>query len=179
MIVAGCSNSVTTSVKGNVKSNTTSTSKDNGKGSATEKENEKTIQTFLKLELTGPNKELKKALEQIPTDQSLLDAYNKKYYLPFLAKDYYQDFINSKNELFWLEPAYSEGYQLRPTSIEIKKGDGSYDWKVKVEYAKDGKTQTSTINGQINLNEDGRIVYVRFIEDDNGLWKLWKGFNQP
>lgn len=158
MIVASCSNSGTTSVKGNT--------------------NENTIRMFLNLELTGPNKEFEKALEQMNTtgNSTLLDAYNKKYYKSLLAKDYYQNFINSKNELFWLQPAYKKGYQLKPTNIEIKKGDGSYNWKAKVEYAKNGKTQTSTINGQINLNEDGRIIYVKFIEDDNGLWK---GFNQP
>jgi hypothetical protein len=181
MMVIGCSNSGVPSVKGNAKSKTTSTSKENGKVSTTEKDYEKTIQTFLKLELTGPNKEFKKALEQVDTtgNPTLLNAYNKKYYQPLLAKDYYQDFINAKYEIFWLMAAYKEGYQLKAKNIEIKKGDGSYDWKAKVEYTKDGKTQTSTINGLINLNENGRIIYVRFTPDDDGIWKLWKDYNQP
>jgi hypothetical protein len=181
LIVVGCSNSGASTVKGNAKSKTTGTSKENGKGSNTEKDYEKTIQTFLKLELTGPNKEFKKALVQVDTtgNSTLLDAYNKKYYQPLLAKDYYQDFVNAKYEIFWLMPAYKEGYQLKAKNIEIKKGDGSYDWKAKVEYTKDGKIQTSTINGLINLNDNGRIIYVRFIEGDDGIWKLWKDFNRP
>jgi hypothetical protein len=162
MIVAGCSNSGTTSVKGNT--------------------NENTIRMFLNLELIGgPNKEFEKAFEQVDTtgNSTLLDAYNKKYYQSLLAKSYYQDFINTKYELFWLQPALKEGYQLKPTSIEIKNEKGYYDCNVKVDYTKDGKTQTSTINGHIQLNEKGKITSVRFIEGDNGLWKLWKGFNQP
>jgi hypothetical protein len=47
MIIVGCSNSSVSTVKGNTKNKTTSI----------EKENEKTIQTFLKVEITGPNEE--------------------------------------------------------------------------------------------------------------------------
>jgi serine protease inhibitor len=110
---------------------------------------------------------------------TLMNAYNKKYFEPLLSKDYYQEFINDKYNVFWLQPAYKEGYQLKPTNIEIKKEKGYYDCKAKVDYTKDGKTQTSTINGHIQLNENGRITSVRFIEDDSGIWKLWKGYNQP
>jgi len=182
MMIAGCSNSGTTSVKGNAKSKTISTSKENAKGSTTEKENEKTIQTFLKSEITGPNEEFKKAFDQ-KTNQgpnfTLINAYNKKYYGPLLSKDYYQEFINDRFEELFLGAAYEQGYQFKVKNIKIKKQKDDYSWTADVDYTKDGITKTSTDNGIISLNDNGKIVYVRFIDTDEEMLKILTGGSQP
>ena len=174
MMVAGC-NSGTTSENGNAKSKTTSTSKKNGNDLTTEKKNEKTIQNFLKVEITGPNDEFKKAFGLKPNQGpnfALMNAYNKKYFEPLLSKDYYKEFINERYEVFWLNPAYNEGYQFKVKSIKIKKQKDDYSWTADLDYTKDGKTTTSSINGLIDLNENGKITYVRFIDGDDGLLKI-------
>jgi hypothetical protein len=182
MMVAGCSNSGTTLVKGNAKSKTTNTSKENGKGSTAEIENEKTIQTFLKVEITGPNEEFKKAFDLKPNQGpnfALINAYDKKYFEPLLSKDYYKEFINARYEVFWLQPAYKEGYQFEVKNIKIKKQKDDYSWAAEVDYTKDGKTKTSTVNGLINLDKNGKIIYARFIPSDNGIWKILMDHYQP
>lgn len=178
MMVAGCSSSGASIVNGNAKSKTTSTSKKNIKDKTTENKNEKAIQTFLKVEITGPNEAFKKAFEQKPNQGpnfSLMSAYNKKYFEPLLSKAYYKDFINERYEELWLKPAFQKGYQLKVKNIKIKKekgSNGSYIWTADVDYTKDGKTNTSSINGHISLNDNEKITYVRFIDADNGLMKI-------
>ena len=181
MMVSGCSNSGTTA-NGNAKSKSTNISKENGKDLTTEKEYKKTIQTFLKVEITGPNEEFKKAFDIKPNQGlnfDLIDAYNNKYFEPLLSKDYYKAFINGRYESMWLQPAYEKGYQFNVKNIKIKKEKDDYSWTADVDYTKDGKTNTSSINGLIDLNENGKITYVKFIDGDNGIWKLWKDNNQP
>lgn len=175
MVIVGCSNSGTTSVNGNVKNNTTSTSKKNSKDLTAEKENEKTVQTFLKVEITGPNEEFKKAFDLKSSQEpnfALINAYNKKYFEPLLSKDYYKDFINERYEELWLKPAYVKGYQFKVKNINIKKEKGYYSWTAEVDYIKDGKTKTSSIYGDINLNENRKITNVRFIDGDNGIMSI-------
>ncbi len=174
MMVAGC-NSGTTSENGNAKSKTTSTSKKNGNDLTTEKENEKTIQTFLKVEITGPNDEFKKAFELKPNQGpnfALINAYNKKYFEPLLSKNYYKEFINKGYEELFLTPAYKKVYQFKVKNIKIKNEKDYYSWTAEVDYTKDGKTNTSTTYGHIDLNENSKITYVRFIDGDNGLMKI-------
>jgi hypothetical protein len=148
----------------------------------TESNNVKTIQTFLKVEITGPNEEFKKAFDQTSNqgpDFALMNAYNKKYYSPLLSKDYYQQFINDRYETMFLEPAYEQGYQFKVKNIEIKKQKDDYNWSADVDYTKDGKTKTSTVNGIISLNDNGKIIYIRFIDGDNGIMKILTGGSQP
>jgi hypothetical protein len=174
MVVVGCSNPGASTVNGNAKSKTTSTSKENGKVSTTEKENEKTIQTFLKVELTGPNEEYKKAFDLISNggpNFALKSAYDKKYYKPLLSEHYYQEFTNELNEEYFLEAAYMEGYQFKVKTIKIKKEKDYYSWAADVDYTKNGKTKTSTVNGWVTLNE-GKIIYVRFFKGNDGIWKI-------
>ncbi|HET6872755.1 MAG TPA: hypothetical protein VFH42_07170, partial [Sporolactobacillaceae bacterium] len=177
-----CSNPGVSTVNGNTKSKTTSTTKENGKASTAEKENEKTIQTFLKVEITGPNDEFKKAYELKPNqgpNYSLMKAYSKKYFEPLLSKDYYKRFINDHYEMFWLMPAYQEGYQFKVKNIKLKKQKDEYNWTAEVDYTKDGITKTSTVNGLIDLDETGKIAYVRFLQSDNGIWKVVMDYYQP
>ena len=145
----------------------------------TESTNVKTIQTFLKVELTGPNKEFQKAFGPLWSKDSnsgpnftLMNAYNKKYFDPLLSKDYYKEFINDRYEVYWLQYAYQEGYQFKVKTIKIKKEKEDYSWTAEVDYTKDGKTKSSTVNGLINLDENGKIIYARFIPGDNGIWKV-------
>jgi hypothetical protein len=174
MMVVGCSNSKTTSVNGNAKSKTTNTSKENGNVSTAEKENEKTIQTFVKLELTGPNEEYKKAFKLLKDgglNPSLRSAYDKKYYKPLMSESYYEKFTSELSEEYFLEAAYLEGYQFKVKTIRIKKEKDYYSWAADVDYTKNGKTKTSTVNGWITFNE-GKIIYVRFFKGDDGIWKI-------
>lgn len=182
MIVVGCSNPGASTVNGNAKRKTTNTSKENGNASPAEKANEKIIQTFLKVEITGPSGEFKKAFD-LKSNQgpnfTLMNAYNKKYYGPLLSKDYYKEFINDRYETFWLMPAFQEGYQFKVKTIKIKKQKDDYHWAAEVDYTKDGKTKTSTVNGLIDLDETGKIVYVRFLSSGNGIWKVVMNYYQP
>jgi hypothetical protein len=182
MIVVGCSNPAASTVNGNDKSKATSTSKENSNGLTTEKRNQETIQKFLKVEITGPNEEFKKAFD-LKSNQgpnfALINAYNKKYYGPLLSKDYFKDFINDRYEVMWLQPAYIEGYQFEVKNIKIKKEKGYYSWTADVDYTKDGKTKTSMINGHIQLDENGKISYVMFIDGDEGIMKILHNTSQP
>lgn len=182
MIVVGCSNPGTSPVNGKARSKTTNTSKEKAIGSTAEKENEKTIQTFLKVEITGPNDEFKKAFDLKPNQGpnfTLINAYNKKYFEPLLSKDYYKEFIKDRYQTFWLRPAYEEGYQFKVKTIKLKKQKDDYHWTAEVDYTKDGKTKTSTVNGLIDLDETGKIAYVRFLQSDNGIWKVMMDYYQP
>jgi hypothetical protein len=133
-------------------------------------ENVKTIQTFLKKEFTGPSDELKYALEQDGAFPPELKDYIEENYKPLVIN--LDDMINSNHVLVFQRFAYGNGYQLKPTNIDIQKvQDNAYDYEVKVEYRKDGQKKTATITGRINLNDDGKIVTIRNMDDD-GLLEL-------
>ncbi|MFZ3591813.1 hypothetical protein ACOI1C_22025 [Bacillus sp. DJP31] len=126
-------------------------------------ENVKIIQTYLENELKGPSDELKKILEQEGPYPPELEAYLEENYKPLVAD--LERLVNSTLVLIWLREAAENGYQLQPTNIEIQKTNsvGAYDFEVKVEYSKDDQTNTATITGRININEDGKIVSIRNI----------------
>jgi hypothetical protein len=156
MLIVGCSNSA-------------SSSKDSDG-------NVKTIQTYLEKEFTGPNDELRKVLEQDDPYPPELEAYLEENYKPLVAD--LEDVVNANYALAFLRFAYGNGYQLQPTNIDIQKikntQNNAYNYEVKVEYSKDGETNTATITGRVNLNDNGKISTIRNMDDDGLLEKMRK-----
>ncbi|TMU85824.1 hypothetical protein FGG79_11530 [Bacillus sp. BHET2] len=135
-------------------------------------ENVKTIQTFLKHEFTGPDEQLSDAFKQDVTFPPELKEYVEENYRPLVMD--WEDMMNANHILLYQRLAYEKGYQLKPSNIEVKKDkDFAYDYEVKVEYSKDGETQTATVSGRMNLNDDGEIVTIRNM-DDGGLIEKMK-----
>lgn len=134
-------------------------------------ENVKTIQTFLEKEFTGPNDELTYALEQDGAFPPELEKYVEENYQPLVMN--WEDMMNTNQILLFQRVAYENGYQLKPTNIEIQKDqDQAYDYEVEVEYSKDGQTDTATITARMNLNEDGKIVTIRNMNNDGLVDKM-------
>ncbi|MGE6753779.1 hypothetical protein ACQKFO_10040 [Rossellomorea sp. NPDC071047] len=134
-------------------------------------ENVKTIQTFLEKEFTGPTDELTHALEQEGAFPPKLEEYVKENYSPLVMN--WEDMINTNHILLFQRVAYENGYQLKPTNIDIQKDqDHAYDYEVEVDYMKDGQTNTATITARMNLNDDGKIVTIRNMNDDGLLEKM-------
>jgi len=134
-------------------------------------ENVKTIQTFLEKEFTEPNDELTYALEQEGAFPPELEEYVEENYKPLVMN--WEDMINTNHILLFQRVAYENGYQLKPTNIEIQKDqDQAYDYEVEVEYRKDGQTDTAMITARMNLNDDGKIVTIRNMNDDGLLEKM-------
>ncbi len=132
--------------------------------SSSSDDNVKTIRTYLENELTGPSDELINALDNGLYPPELL-AYLEENYNPLVAD--LDKLLNSNLVLIWLRIAAANGYQLRPTNIDIQKIDNiqndAYNFEVYVEYSKDGQTKTDTITGIMNLNDDGKIITIRNI----------------
>jgi hypothetical protein len=134
-------------------------------------ESVKTIQTFLEKEFTGPNDKLAYALEQDGAFPPKLEEYVQENYKPLVMN--WEDMINTNHILLFQRVAYENGYQLKPTNIDIQKDqDQAYDYEVEVEYRKDGQTDTATITARMNLNDDGKIVTIRNMNDDGLLEKM-------
>jgi hypothetical protein len=134
-------------------------------------ENVKTIQTFLEKEFTGPNDELTDALEQEGAFPPELREYAEENYKPLVMN--LENMINSNHVLLFQRFAYENGYQLKPTTIDIQKvQDHAYEYEVNVEYSKDGQKNTAAITARINLNDDGKIVTIRNMDDDGLLEKM-------
>ncbi|UTE76627.1 MULTISPECIES: hypothetical protein [Rossellomorea] len=133
--------------------------------------NADTIQTFLKDEFTGPDKELSDAFNQEGAFPPELKEYVKETYKPLVMD--WEDLLNKNHILLFHRIAYEKGYQLKPVNIEVKKDqDLAYEYEVKVEYSKDGETDTAKVSGRINLNDDGKIVTNRNMDDGGLLEKL-------
>jgi hypothetical protein len=134
-------------------------------------ENVKTIQTFLEKEFTGPNDELSYVLEQDGAFPPELEEYVQVNYKPLVMN--WEDMINTNHILLFQRVAHENGYQLKPTNIDIQKDqDQAYDYEVEVEYRKDGQTDTATITARMNLNDEGKIVTIRNKNDDGLLEKM-------
>lgn len=132
----------------------------------------KTIQTFLEIEFTGPNEELTNALEQDGLFPPELEEYLEENYQPLVMN--LEDMMNKNHILLFLRFAYGNGYHLQPTNIDIQKvQDNAYDYEVKVEYSKDDQLNTATITARINLNDEGKIVTIRNMDDD-GLLEMMR-----
>lgn len=174
ILVVSCANSNTITSKDNKKNKTSvSTDKNPNTGSQDNEKSEKTIQTYLKSELTGPNEELKKIIDQ---DQVKVNTYIKKHYKTLFIENNFESFVNTNLVFYWLIDAYRYGYQLKPKNIEIQKIDSinnAYDCKVIVEYSKGGETKTATVTEIINTNEEGKISAIRDI-NDGGLRQKMK-----
>ena len=134
-------------------------------------ENAETIQTFLKKEFTGPDQELSDAFKQDGAFPPELKGYVEENYKPLVMD--WEDMFNTNHILFYQRMAYEKGYQLKPTKIEMKKDqDLAYEYEVKVEYEKNGESNTTTVSGRMNLNDDGKIVTIRNMDDGGLLEKL-------
>lgn len=135
-------------------------------------ENVETIQTFLKSEFTGPDDELKAAFEQDGAFPPELKEYVEENYKPLVMD--WEDMLNANHILVFQRMAFENGYQMKPTNIDIQKDeDLAYEFEVKVEYSKNGETNTATVKARMNLNEKGKIVTIRNM-DDGGLLEQLK-----
>ena len=143
-------------------------------GCSPPKENDKnieTIQAFLENEFTGPDDELTSAFKQDGAFPPELEEYVAENYKPLVKN--WEDMVNGNHILLYQRMAYENGYLLKPTNIDIKKDqDFAYEYDVKVEYSQDGETNTATVSGRMNLNDDGKIVSIRNVEDGGLLKKL-------
>ncbi|MGG4170048.1 hypothetical protein ABEW00_21600 [Rossellomorea vietnamensis] len=134
-------------------------------------ENAETIQSFLKNEFTGPGDELKAAFNQDGPFPPELKEYVVENYAPLVMD--WEDMMNMNLILFYQRVAFENGYLMKATNIEIiKDSDLAYDYKVDVEYSKNGETSTATVAARINLNEDGKIVSTRNMDVDDLLEKM-------
>ncbi|WP_226584201.1 hypothetical protein [Halobacillus litoralis] len=175
LLAAGCSNS--TDEEGapvpSQENETTPTGESETTSTLSDKEADiETIETYLENEFTGPGDALSEALDEYSRDRSKLDAFLKENYQPILAERFYEEFVNSNYAINWLTTAYGNGYQLQPKDMTIEKTDSekgnAYTYEVEVQYSKDGASESEMVTGVINLNDEGNISAVRFM-DDGGL----------
>ncbi|ASF40671.1 hypothetical protein CEH05_16530 [Halobacillus halophilus] len=131
-------------------------------------EGEETVRTYLKNELTGPDKELKQALSE--SNDAVLDYVNE-HYKSLFTEDNFETFINKYYVMVWLPYAYDVGYELEPIDIQTEKVEDiendAYHFEVEVQYSKDGEVGTANVTGRINTNDQGKITVIRF--KDNRL----------
>ena len=133
-------------------------------------ENVETIETYLENELTGPSDELKVLLKDENPYPPELDEYLQERYNPLVAD--FDKMVSTSQLLNWLREAAANGYELKTSNIEVEKikdiENDAYDFEVKVEYTKNDQTDTTSVTGTINMNEEGKITTIRNI-NDNGL----------
>ncbi|TYR72495.1 hypothetical protein FZC79_22535 [Rossellomorea vietnamensis] len=152
---------------------------------APEDENIETIETVLDNVFSGPDKELKKLLDDqdsyIEEDkaqeyQSNLYSYYENIYQPYFEENTFQGHINT-NQLTFTQLAYYKGYQLKADKINVKedeKTDGAYNFTVNVHYYKgDIKEGDIKVTGRVNIYNTGKINTLKFY-DDGGLEELIK-----
>lgn len=131
----------------------------------------KTLQTYLKTEFTGPDDEFKNAMEKFNKDgdPSLYNEYLAKKYKPIVTGNVFKEIVNANLSAYYLSLAYTSGYQMKPTNILIKKAENNgYNCEVEVEYSKNGKTNKVTVKEYININDEGKISRI-LVDDDGGL----------
>ncbi|MCF6136473.1 hypothetical protein [Pseudalkalibacillus berkeleyi] len=142
-------------------------------GCSTSKDQEhiQTIQAYLENEFNGPNEKLSKILDQEGAYPPELEAYMKKHYDPLVAD--LEKMVNTNNALLFLRFAHGGGYQLQSKSIVIQKVDQTdqyaYNYEVELEYSRNDQTNTATVTGVININDDGKITLIRNVNDDGLL----------
>lgn len=136
--------------------------------------NMNTIQTYLENEFSGPGSELIRAFEKEDPYPPELQAYVEKNYTTLVANP--EQFLNKNHILLYLRFAYENGYKLNMKSLHIKRIDDNqvdaFNYEVEVNYSKNGKTNTATVTGRINVNDNGRISIIRNIDDSGLLEKL-------
>ncbi|MBH0229357.1 hypothetical protein [Halobacillus yeomjeoni] len=175
LLAAGCSDS---SSKTNQNSGEESSAASTEKDSDSVSKDKETIRTYLEYEFTGPTKELSQAYEKFyadgsDRDRSILKTYIDDHYKPLVAENDYPEFVNVGHVLEWLGMAQRTGYELKPADIRIVKDESgmkdayTYTFQVRVEYSKEGKTDTAMVTGNIHLNENNRISLIGNVSDSD------------
>ncbi len=116
---------------------------------------------FVANEFTGPDVDLKNALDRGPSSPEL-KKYLEMNYESIVADP--EAFYNKNIILMYLSAAHRNEYQLFPRNIDIEKVDSASDeyyYEVEVEYSKDGESKTAAASGRVNINKDGKISIVR------------------
>lgn len=152
---------------------------------APEDENIETIETVLENVFSGPDKELKKILDdqdsyieedRVQEYQSDLYSYYENIYQPYFEENTFQGHINT-NQLTFTQLAYFKGYQLKADKINVKedeKTDGAYNFTVNVHYYKgDNKEGEIKVSGRVNIYDTGKINTLKYY-DNGGLEELVK-----
>ncbi|MFA9557601.1 hypothetical protein ACERII_09875 [Evansella sp. AB-rgal1] len=154
-------------------------------------ENISTIRTVLQEQFTGPDKnivELLTAEENITSigrdneddteeqDSSpYLDAYLAEKYKPFFTESAYDTYIATHGvDYHWL--ADVNDYTLIASGFDISETiENTYDFTVDVIYKKKGNEhKNALVTGRANMNEDGKISFIQFLDDDGLLEALQK-----
>ncbi|WP_079710545.1 hypothetical protein [Paraliobacillus ryukyuensis] len=128
--------------------------------------NMKTIQTYLEYEFTGPNEKLSTIFDK-GLNSPELQVYIEENYKPLISN--IEQMVSNNYVTTFMNFAHEYGYQLNPVNIDIQKQENTqnnaYNYEVKVEYSKEGQTNTATITGIINLDESGKISLIRKMND--------------
>lgn len=128
--------------------------------------NMKTIQTYLEYEFTGPNEKLSTIFDK-GLNSPELQVYIEENYKPLISN--IEQMVSNNYVTTFMNFAHEYGYQLNPVNIDIQKQENTqnnaYNYEVKVEYSKEGQTNTATITGIINLDESGKIALIRKMND--------------
>ncbi|WP_142317499.1 hypothetical protein [Bacillus sp. AFS002410] len=128
------------------------------------------IKTVLKKQTTGPDAELKKALES-QNPPAGIEAYTNKEYKAYFTEKSFESFVAAHALRFTFD-AHKNGYTLayKDAKVNAVKGEkGAYDYTVTFVAKKSGKDdQTFDVTGRFNVNEDGKITFVRYSDEDFG-----------
>jgi hypothetical protein len=151
--------------------------------STSQDENITTIETVLNHQFTGPDEEIKlmKSPENVtiigagetttPETPTKFDLYLKEKYHSHFTDNMYSQYIVTY-ALDYQTSAYYNDYQLEVASIIIEQHEtieGAYDFMVSVLYKKKGNEEkTAKVTGRAYMNEESKITFIRFI-NDNGL----------
>ncbi|PEL05854.1 hypothetical protein [Bacillus sp. AFS017336] len=125
------------------------------------------IKTVLKKQTTGPDAELKKALES-PNPPAGIEAYTNKEYKAYFTESSFESFVAADALRFTFD-AHKNGYTLayKDAKVNAVKEKGAYDFTVSFVAKKSGKDdQTIEVTGRFNVNEDGKITHVRYSDEE-------------
>jgi hypothetical protein len=143
------------------------------------------IEAVLNQSFSGPDQELKEILDKeesyIEEDnfqqyQAELLTYYEAVYQPYFAENRIQQYV-MENKLTFNQLAYSNGYQLKVSKIDVKEdkdNEGAFDFTVLVQTIKgENDVDEIKVSGRINIDENGKINTIRYF-DNGGLAELVK-----
>ncbi|MFB7138024.1 hypothetical protein ACFCYN_00005 [Gottfriedia sp. NPDC056225] len=126
------------------------------------------IKTVLEKQVTGPDADLKKALES-PNPPAGIEAYTNKEFKKYFTDASFESFVSAYALRFTFE-AHKNGFTLayKDAKVNAVKGEkGAYDYTVTFVAKKSGKDdQTIEVTGRFNVNDDHKIVHVRYNDED-------------
>ncbi|WP_394217533.1 hypothetical protein [Halobacillus trueperi] len=131
-------------------------------------DNRERVREFLEHEFNGPSEKTEEIYREGTTEE--LRNYIEETYKPYFNEKGYEDITQLQKASMYISVASRSGYELNATDINIDKDEenNAYAFEVDVEYSKDGETNSTTVKGRINLDEDGKFSFLRY-SDRGGL----------